>query len=140
MLDADNAIKKAYYSALNSIAPFYIQVPSGTAYPYIYNSDFNKVPNRNKDRFGWDVTVTLVIVSKFSGNSGGQSVNDGIAQQIEQAVVGSSPGQNPLSFGVNFTNAVSELITSTTMPPQDVADGTVYYKILKFKHTIQQFS
>lgn len=151
MVDPDLAIRTAYYNAITGnipigndspeyTVPFYVQVPSDTTYPYIYNSDFTKTRNRTKDCFGWDVTVTLVIVSFFQGNSGGQATNDKIATQVEELIVGPNPAnQNLLNFGTQFYCVSSDLITSTTMPPQDVEDGTVFYRILKFKHlTFQQ--
>jgi hypothetical protein len=120
--------------------PYYVQVQTGASYPYIYQAGCTKVPNRNKQNFCWDLTMTLNIVSLFPANSGGQAVNDAVANQIEQIILGTVPGQTPLSFAPNFNNILNELIMSNTMPPQEASNGMVYYRILKIKHTIQQFN
>ena len=147
MIDADLAIRTAYYNALNntiysagSPVPYYVKVPTGAGYPYIYQAGVTKVPNRTKDKWMWDITITLNIVSLSVGNSGGQALNDDIASQAEQIVIGTVPGQTPLSFGVNFTNVLNELVSSVTMPPQEASNGIFYYRIIKIKHLISQFN
>ena len=147
MIDAELTIRTAYYNALNNVilsggnrVPYYLQVPTGTSYPYIYQAGVTKVPNRTKSNWGWDVTVTLNIISLSVSNSGGQAVNDAIANQIEGIILGTIPGDTPLSFSPNFVNVENELIMSNTMPPQQATNGVVFYRILKIKHTIFQYN
>jgi hypothetical protein len=146
MKDASTIIRSAYYTALNNVVtlnsasvPFFDQVPSNTAYPYMYVSDFTCVEETTKDFFGWNATITIVAAMKYAANFGGQSDIDNIAGQIENIVRGSTTSSQPLSFAPNFQNVITELDQSNFFKTE-VADGIVFYRTLKFRHRIQQLN
>ncbi len=147
MIDPSNTIRAAYYSALNNtiafgtgFVPFYTQADSGATYPYIIATDFTCKENRNKDQFGWELTMTIKIVSLYKGDYGGQDDNDGIANSAMGIIVGSKPGQNPLSFAPNFVNIVSGVDSSQVIAPENAPDGQVFSRVIKFRHLISQYN
>ena len=136
----------AYYNALNNIVslnsapvPFYDQVPSNAAYPYMYVSDFTCVEETTKDVFGWNATITIVAAMKYPANYGGQSDIDSITAQIEDIVRGSTTTSQPLSFAPDFANVITQLDQSNFFKVS-VADGIVFYRTLKFRHRVQQLT
>jgi hypothetical protein len=146
MKDPATAIRTAYYNALNNVVtlnsspvPFYDQVPSNAAYPYMYVSDFTCVEETTKDNFGWNATVTIVTAMKYPANYGGQSDIDNIAGQIENLVRGANTTSQPLSFLPNFQNVITEMDQSNFFRAQ-VPDGIMFYRTLKFRHRIQQLN
>lgn len=146
MKDASKTIRTAYYNALNNIVslnsapvPFFDQVPSNAAYPYMYVSDFTCVEETTKDVFGWNATITIVAAMKYPANYGGQSDIDSIAAQIEDIVRGSTTTAQPLSFAPDFANVITQLDQSNFFKVS-VADGIVFYRTLKFRHRIQQLT
>jgi len=146
MKDPATAIRSAYYTALNNVVtlnsspvPFYDQVPSDSAYPYIYVSDFTCTEETTKDVFGWNATITLVAAMKYDANYGGQSDIDNVAGQIENIVRGSTTTNQPLSFSPNFQNVITQLDQSNFFKAM-AADGIVFYRTLKFRHRIQEIN
>jgi len=146
MKDPATAIRTAYYNALNNVVslnsspiPFYDQVPSGAAYPYIYVSDFTCTEETTKDIFGWDATITLVAAMKYTANYGGESDIDTIAWQIENIVRGGTTTSQPLSFSPDFLNVITQLDQSNFFKAL-APDGIVFYRTLKFRHRIQQLT
>lgn len=145
MTDCNKIIRTAYYNALNNVVQynsagvaFYDAVPSNAAYPYIYVSDFTAVEETTKDHFGQNVTITLVVAMKYPANYGGQSDIDGIANQVMGIVRGSATTSQPLSFAPNFQNVITQL-DQTNFFRQEVADGIVFYRTMKFRHRILEF-
>lgn len=146
MKDTAKAIRTAYYSALNNVVtlnsspvPFYDQVPSGAAFPYMYVSDFTCVEETTKDVFGWNATITIVAAMKYTANYGGQSDIDNIAGQIENIVRGAATTSQPLSFLPDFMNVITELDQSNFFKVE-APDGIVFYRTLKFRHRLQQLT
>jgi hypothetical protein len=146
MKDASKTIRTAYYNALNNVVTFnsagvsfYDAVPSNAAYPYIYVSDYTAVEDTTKDFFGLNVTITLVVAMKYPANYGGQSDIDGIAAQVSGIVRGTFTTSQPLSFLPDFQNVITQLDQSNYFR-QEVADGIVFYRTLKFRHRIQQLN
>lgn len=144
MKDANKTIRTAYYNALNNVVrfnsagvPFYDQVPSTAAYPYIYVSDYTATEETTKDFFGQNVTITLVAAMKYPANYGGQSDVDGIANQVATIVRGTLTTDQPLSFAPDFQNVITQMDQSNFFK-QEVADGIVFYRTLKFRHRILQ--
>ena len=146
MKDSSKSIRTAYYNALNNVVtlnslpvPFYDQVPSNTAYPYMYVSGFTCVEETTKDVFGWNATITIVAAMKYPANYGGQSDIDGIAEQIENIVRGAATTSQPLSFAPGFQNIITQLDQGSFFKVS-VADGIVFYRTLKFRHRIQEIN
>jgi hypothetical protein len=146
MKDCATTMRSAYYTALNNVVtlnanpvPFYDQVPSDSAYPYIYVSDFTCVEETTKDVFGWNATITVVAAMKYPANYGGQSDIDKIAGQIENIVRGTSTTSQPLSFLPDFQNVITQLDQGNFFKVQ-VVDGVVFYRTLKFRHRVQQLT
>ena len=144
MTDANKIIRTAYYNALNNVVTFnsagvafYDAVPSNAAYPYIYVSDYTAVEDTTKDYFGQNVTITLVVAMKYPANYGGQSDIDSIASQVSTIVRGTHTTDQPLSFLPNFQNVITQL-DQTNFFRQEVADGIVFYRTMKFRHRILQ--
>ena len=144
MKDASKTIRTAYYNTLNNTTslnstpvPFYDAVPSDSSYPYIYVSDYTAVEETTKDVFGQNVTVTLVVAMKYPANYGGQADIDVIAGQVIGIVRGTFTTSQPLSFAPDFQNVVTQLDQSNFFK-QEVADGIVFYRTLKFRHRIAQ--
>jgi hypothetical protein len=144
MKDANKTIRTAYYNSLNNIVtfnaagvPFYDAVPSNAAYPYIYVSDYTSAEDTTKDFFGQNVTITLVATMKYPANYGGQSDVDGIAAQVSAIVRGTLTTSDPLSFLPDFQNVITQIDQSNYFR-QEVADGIVFYRTMKFRHRILQ--
>ncbi|MGP8215798.1 MAG: hypothetical protein ACLQQ4_09570 [Bacteroidia bacterium] len=146
MKDSNKTIRTAYYNALNNIVtfnsagiPFYDAVPSNAAYPYIYVSDYTAAEDTTKDFFGQNVTITLIAAMKYPANYGGQSDIDSLAGQISAIVRGTLTTDQPLSFLPDFQNVITQLDQSNFFR-QEVTDGIVFYRSLKFRHRIQQLT
>lgn len=146
MKDASKTIRTAYFNALNNVVtlnsvgvPLYDQVPSDSKYPYMYVSDFTATEDTTKDFFGQNVTITLVVAMKYPANFGGQSDIDTIASQVSAIVRGTITTSQPLSFTPDFQNVITQLDQSNFFK-QEVADGIVFYRTLKFRHRISQLT
>jgi hypothetical protein len=144
---SSKSIRTGYYNALNNVVlfnsngvPFYDSVPSNPAgYPYMYMSGYSAVEaSYTKDSFCQKVLADITIVMKYSGNSGGESDIDGIADQITSIVRGSS-AQSPqtLSFLPLF-NLVLVYLNLSWFERKKVADGIIYKRTLQFKHIIEE--
>jgi hypothetical protein len=146
MKDSSKIIRTAYYNALNNVVqfnsagvPLYDSVPSNAAYPYIYVSDYTAVEETTKDFFGQNVTITLVVAMKYPANYGGQNDIDGIVSQVTGIVRGTITTSQPLSFTPDFQNIITQVDQSNYFK-QEVADGIVYYRTIKFRHRITQIT
>lgn len=146
MKDSSKIIRTAYYNALNNVVtlnsagvPLYDQVPSDSAYPYMYVSDFTATEDTTKDFFGQNITITIVVAMKYPANYGGQSDIDSISSQVSGIVRGTITTSQPLSFTPDFQNVITQLDQSNFFK-QEVADGIVFYRTLKFRHRILQLT
>lgn len=150
MEDINTPLRTGYYELLNNVVtldsvgvPFYDQVPSGATYPYMYNSGVTVVEDFTKDQFGYDVTFTVTIAMKYPANYGGQADIDALANQVLNLVVGASKRPNPPplapyllpNFGLYFTK-----LSSSVSDRHDEADGVYFFRMMKFKHSIQEFN
>ncbi len=144
MTDPSTAIRTSYYTALNNHVtlnavpvPFYDQVPSNAAYPYMYVSDYTCTEDTTKDAFGYNATITLVAVMKYPANSGGESDIDVIAGQIENIIRGATTWSDPISFLPDFINVITQLDQTNYFRAQ-APDGILFYRTLKFRHRVQE--
>ena len=146
MKDPALTIRTAYYNALNNIVqfnsapvPFYTQVPSGSAFPYMYVSDFTSVEDviADKNVFCLDCTMTVVCCMKYPGNSGGFADVDGISAQVIEIIRGDTTQSTPLPFLPDWQHVICCLAGGNEMKTE-VTDGIIFSRILKFRHRIYQ--
>ncbi len=95
--------------------------------------------DNSKDRFSQICTITLVVVSFFTANTGGQYQNDLIVSQVLELVRGQKTTQNPLSFLPDFYNIVTKVSQSNSLRSES-PDGITFSRTIKFIHNIQQTS
>lgn len=146
MIDVNTTLRTAYFNALNntitvngSNVPFYDQVPSGAAYPYIFTSGFTSKEKSTKDEFGYDITVTLAVAMKYPANYGGQSDVDTIVTGIQNKIRGTTTTSYPLSLGPNF-QMVNTYLDGTSFNRVDQSDGVYFYRTIRFRHFITQYN
>ena len=148
MVDAGYIIRAAYVALLkgnilfgSSYVPIYDQVPSDSAFPYVYFSDFTQAEDKNmghKENFGQDCTITLTVCNRYVGNSGTSKDVDDIANRITALVRGASPQSPQISFAPTFNNFGTNVDQTKTFKITAVDKSVIYYRTITFRHNIQQ--
>ena len=142
MLEPGEKLREAYFTALNgnltdldsANVPLYDRVPSTAGAKYCYVSDYTVNDSlTDKSAYGFEATITLVVVCKYSGDFGGKKEADRVAEQITTLI----RTRGVLSMGAEFTMLTSQLDASNTFE-QNVEGGFQTNRVLKFRHLIAE--
>ncbi len=151
--DLHLSLRTAYVTAMESSAALlallgdnkggqdnaiYDSVPADTLEPYIYFGGFtsNDAPTAKTIR-GYDVTITLIVVTKFTGEGGGNKDSDDIVNEIMQVIMPAQRNE-PLDLSAdNFKMIQSSLDNSITFLKKNQG-GKQFSRSLRFRHTIFQ--
>ena len=142
MKEPGEKLREAYFTELNgnltdldsANVPLYDRVPSNVGKKYVYVSDYTVNDSlTDKTDYGFETTITLVIVCKYNGDSGGKKEADRIAEQITTLI----RKRTYLSMGVEFTMLTSQLDASNSFEKQ-LSGGYEVSRVLKFRHLIAE--
>ena len=142
MLEPGEKLREAYFTALDgnltdlaaANVPLYDRVPSNVEDKYVYISDYTSNDSlTDKQEFGFECTITLVIMCKYNGDAGGKKESDRIAEQITTLI----RTRNYLSMGSEFTMITSQLDASNTFEKQ-LTGGYEVSRVLKFRHLVAE--
>jgi len=142
MLEPSEKLREAYFTALNgnltdtasANVPLYDRVPSNVGDKYVFVSDYTCNDSlSDKGYYGFECTITLVIVCKYTGDDGGKKEADRIAEQITTLI----RTRTGLSMGSEFSMLTNQLDDSNSFEKQ-LKGGTESSRVLKFRHLIAQ--
>lgn len=133
-------LRTGYYSLLNNITvdgkqipAFDMVAPKNVNPPYVIIENIMYINENTKDSFGGEVTVDLLVHSRYDGDFGGREESDKIANAIYGLVI-PSPGKSGVSA------AGFDVIMAKNLGAQDEMDyaatGRKYRKRITIEHTV----
>lgn len=140
MKDVGLPIRRGYFSLLNNmtvngkqIPVFDMVAPAGVNPPYVIIDQIMYINENTKDSFGGEVTVDLLVQSRYDGDFGGREESDLIANEIYQRVI-PSPGKSAV------TATGFDVIMARNLGANDEFDyqdtGRKYRKRISIEHTV----
>lgn len=140
MIDVSTILRTAYFTRLNgavtlnsAAVPVYDKVIATATEPYIQIGDFTDVENSTKNSYSHEVTQTLVIKTKYLGDTGGKKDSDSIANQITVLV----RTRTPMSIGTT-AHIITTTLDNTNSFEQQVEGGVLVIRVLRFRHIISE--
>lgn len=100
--------------------------------PYIYFGEFDAAEDSSKDGYITNVTIGLLIVTKYTNAVGGSKDSDDIASQILQLI-----NNKTVVSTNNFKVILSKLVSNFTNKTP-TKTGTTIKKTLRIEHVVQQ--
>lgn len=145
MIDAGNALQKAYYDRLQNISinsrivPVYDSagLPKDVVYPYIVLSTMTMTEGGAEDKeiYGLEATMLVQIFDEYESNYGQKKVSSEIANEVIKRIRKRTPGQ--IDMGEDWYVILTRLSSSDTF---EVFNGQKIQlqRLLRFYHEIDQ--
>lgn len=137
MKDASYPLRVGYFTLLDSVlsVPVYdAKADDAASGNYVIISEQTNSSDSSKDTFQYEHTITVDVVTRFTGNAATSKTADDIANAISQAIqpTPSTCGLTVTGFNILTTNKDSKGIKAQF--------GTEYIirKILTFSHLITE--
>lgn len=144
MKEVIHEVRKAYIAKLNgnvslrgANVPIYNRVPSDASFPYIrIYSVSNDEIDQNSTNFISEVITRLEIVTRFTGDSGGELDSNLITDAVLQLVRTRSANYIDLS-SLNFSVYTTE-VEGINYLEEDTKDHTYFRVIIEVSNRIEQ--
>ncbi len=130
----DLDIQKHYFAALSGISvPVYDQVDVNETGPYVWIQDVISQTGAAETKFrrGFDVSVSLNIVTRFLGNAGGFAQAMQIASEITEIMC-----QKPYPQPSNDWQIITATLDGTNKQTIAAKDGTQFVINLRIFHEV----
>lgn len=130
----DLDIQKHYFAALSDISvPVYDQVDVNETGPYVWIQDVISQTGAAETKFrrGFDVSVSLNIVTRFLGNAGGFAQAMQIASEITEIMC-----QKPYPQPGNDWQIITATLDGTNKQTIPAKDGTQFVINLRIFHEV----
>ena len=130
-------IKQAYYNRLNDVisVPVFDQVPRDYKGNYVLFQGVTGFTGQAETKCsrGYDISVTLQVVTRFEGNQGGYHLAESISGELIPLIGTRGNYITTTSFQVVTTTlgAVNELYVP-------FETGAIYKRIITFNHQIKE--
>lgn len=140
MKDPNNELRAAYWDALqdsitlNAVTvDVYDFIKASANPPYIYFADFEAVEESCKDGHGFNVTMGLSVITKYTDAKGGSKDSDDITNQI-LTLLHSSTYLGTSNFRVITNRLASTFTTKRATSPT----GVIITRTIRLEHYVDQ--
>jgi len=146
MKEVIHQVRKAYITKLSgnvllrgASVPIYNRVPSDASFPYIrIYSVSNDEIDQNQTKYITEVITRLEIVTRFTGDSGGELDSNLITDEVLEIV--RTRTSNYIDLSAEGFNVFTTQIESINYLEEDASDYTYYRVIIEVSNRIEQIS
>jgi len=144
MREVIHRVRKAYIDKLNgavllrgATVPIYNRIPSDASFPYIrIYSVSNDETDQNQTNYITEVITRLEVVTRFTGDSGGELDSNLITDEILQLV--RTRSANYINLDEEGFNVYTSQIESINYLEEDASDYTYFRVVIEVSNRIEQ--
>lgn len=144
MREVIHRVRKAYIDKLNgavllrgATVPIYNRIPSDASFPYIrIYSVSNDETDQNQTNYITEVITRLEVVTRFTGDSGGELDSNLITDEILQLV--RTRSADYINLDDEGFNVYTSQIESINYLEEDASDYTYFRVIIEVSNRIEQ--
>lgn len=144
MREVIHRVRKAYIDKLNgavllrgATVPIYNRIPSDASFPYIrIYSVSNDETDQNQTNYITEVITRLEVVTRFTGDSGGELDSNLITDEILQLV--RTRSADYINLDEEGFNVYTSQIESINYLEEDASDYTYFRVVIEVSNRIEQ--
>jgi len=144
MREVIHRVRKAYIDKLNgavllrgATVPIYNRIPSDASFPYIrIYSVSNDETDQNQTNYITEVITRLEVVTRFTGDSGGELDSNLITDEILQLV--RTRSADYINLDDEGFNVYTSQIESINYLEEDASDYTYFRVVIEVSNRIEQ--
>ena len=144
MREVIHRVRKAYIDKLNgavllrgATVPIYNRIPSDASFPYIrIYSVSNDETDQNQTNYITEVIMRLEVVTRFTGDSGGELDSNLITDEILQLV--RTRSADYINLDDEGFNVYTSQIESINYLEEDASDYTYFRVVIEVSNRIEQ--
>jgi hypothetical protein len=144
MREVIHRVRKAYIDKLNgavllrgATVPIYNRIPSDASFPYIrIYSVSNDETDQNQTNYITEVITRLEVITRFTGDSGGELDSNLITDEILQLV--RTRSADYINLDEEGFNVYTSQIESINYLEEDASDYTYFRVVIEVSNRIEQ--